>query len=253
MSRDIATVLDCNIDRLTLDEAVDQCERAVVTREPMQHMAVNAAKLVAMRDDAELRTVVAESELVTADGQAVVWASRILGDPLPERVTGVDLMHRLFEVSAQRGYKVFILGAKQEVLEEAVAELMRRHPGLPLVGYRNGYFKPDEWGEVAREIRDAQPDLLFVAITSPTKELFLGRYREFMNVPFVMGVGGAIDIVAGITRRAPVLWQKLGLEWLYRLLQEPRRMAKRYAVTNTKFITALARAWVDRRGPKAQR
>ncbi len=247
MSRDTATVLDCHIDRLTLDEAVDQCERAVVTREPMQHMAVNAAKLVAMRDDAELRSVIEQSELVTADGQAVVWASKILGDPLPERVTGVDLMHRLFAASAERGYKVFILGAKQEVLEEAVGELRRQHPGLPLVGYRNGYFDKEEWGEVAREIRDAQPDLLFVAITSPTKEKFLGQYRELMDVPFVMGVGGAIDIVAGITRRAPVLWQRLGLEWLYRMLQEPKRMARRYAVTNTKFLTQLARAWVGRR------
>lgn len=247
MSRDLATVLDCNIDRLTLDEAVDQCERAVVTREPIQHMAVNAAKLVAMRDDAELRSVIEASELVTADGQAVVWASRILGDPLPERVTGVDLMHRLFEVSAKRGYRVFILGAKQEVLEDAVAVLRREHPDLPLVGYRNGYFEPEQWGEVAREIRDARPDLLFVAITSPTKELFLGQYRELMQVPFVMGVGGAIDIVAGITRRAPVVWQRLGLEWLYRLLQEPRRMATRYLVTNTKFISQLARAWMDRR------
>ena len=217
-------------------------------------MAVNAAKLVAMRDDAELRSVVEASELVTADGQAVVWASKILGDPLPERVTGVDLMHRLFAaLGASAGTRSSSSAPSRRSSRRPSRCCAASTPAWRSSATATATSSREQWGEVAREIRDAQPDLLFVAITSPTKELFLGQYRELMNVPFVMGVGGAIDIVAGITRRAPVLWQRLGLEWLYRLLQEPRRMAKRYAVTNTKFITALARAWMDRRASRAVR
>jgi N-acetylglucosaminyldiphosphoundecaprenol N-acetyl-beta-D-mannosaminyltransferase len=225
-----------------MDETVTRAETAVTSGTYVQHMAINAAKLVHMHNDPELRAVVEECDLVTADGQAVVWASRVLGDPLPERIAGVDLMMRLLELSARRGYRVFILGAKRDVLDAAIAELLRRHPQLQIAGARDGYFSESEWGEVAREIRDARPDLLFVAISSPTKELFLGRHGRDLGVPFVMGVGGAIDIVAGITRRAPALWQRLGLEWLFRLLQEPRRMARRYLTTNVLFLLAVARA-----------
>jgi N-acetylglucosaminyldiphosphoundecaprenol N-acetyl-beta-D-mannosaminyltransferase len=245
--RDTAQVLGCRIDRLTMAETLDRCEQAVLGRRPMQHMAINAAKLVNMQTDPELREVIDQSELVTADGQAVVWASRLLDDPLPERVAGVDLMHNLFALAAVRGYSVYILGAKQEVLETAVANLREQHPRLRFAGYRNGYFGADEWHAIAEEIRQARPDMLFVAISSPTKELFLGRHREQMDVPFVMGVGGGIDIVANLTRRAPALWQRLGLEWLYRLLQEPRRMAKRYVTTNTRFIGAVGRQWLRAR------
>lgn len=247
MSRDTAAVLDCRIDRLTMDQTISRAEAAVTSGTYVQHMAINAAKLVNMRQDPELRNVIEESDLVTADGQAVVWASRVLGDPLPERVTGVDLMLRLLEVAERRGYRVYILGARQEVLDSALAKLRKQHPRLVIAGARNGYFAAEEWAGVARDIRDARPDMLFVAMSSPTKEVFLGRYGRMMGVPFAMGVGGAIDIVAGITRRAPTRWQRYGLEWLYRLLQEPRRMAMRYLTTNTRFLVAVARAWVRRR------
>ena len=246
LSRDIADVLDCRIDRLTMDEAISRAEEAVDSGTYVQHMAINAAKLIRMRQDPELRDVIEDCELVTADGQAVVWASRVLGDPLPERVAGVDLMLCLLDVAERRGYRVFILGAKQEVLDAALAELRRQHPRLHIAGARNGYFPIEEWSAVAREIRDARPHLLFVAISSPTKELFLGRYGRQMGVPFVMGVGGAVDIVAGVTRRAPATWQRLGLEWLYRMLQEPRRMTKRYITTNTQFLVVVAKAWLRR-------
>jgi N-acetylglucosaminyldiphosphoundecaprenol N-acetyl-beta-D-mannosaminyltransferase len=247
LSRDTVAVLDCRIDRLTMEETVSRAEAAVASGTYVQHMAINAAKLVRMGQDPELRSVVEESELVTADGQAVVWASRVLGDPLPERVTGVDLMLRLLEVAERRGYRVYILGAKQEVLDAALEKLRRKHPRLIIAGARNGYFPLEDWSAVARDIRDARPDMLFVAISSPTKELFLGRYGRQMGVPFAMGVGGAVDIVAGITRRAPTVWQRCGLEWLYRVLQEPRRMARRYLTTNTQFLVAVAKAWVRRR------
>lgn len=236
-----ADVLSCAIDRVDLAQALARCEEAIASRRFVQHMAINAAKLVAMRSDPELARVIRGCELVTADGQAVVWASRVLGDPLPERVAGIDLMEALFARAAERGYRIYILGARAEVLEQAVQQLRERHPALQIAGYRDGYFSDEEEDAVAEGIARAQADMLFVAISSPRKELFLGRQGPRMGVPFVMGVGGAIDVVSGITRRAPRLWQRLGLEWLYRLLQEPRRLFRRYAVTNARFVGLVLR------------
>ena len=252
-SRDTAEILGCRIDRIDMERTLHRCLTAIESREFTQHMAINAAKLVALQRDRELRAIVDSCTLVTADGQAVVWASRLLGDPLPERVAGVDLMHRLLALAEERGYRVYFFGARQTVLEGAMTRLRQEHPRLAIAGYRNGYFAPEDQAEIAREIREARPDMLFVAISSPTKEYFLGTHGREIDVPFVMGVGGAIDIVAGITRRAPRLWQRVGLEWLYRLLQEPRRMFKRYAGTNARLTWMVARELLRPRGRRTRR
>ena len=234
-------VLGCKLDPVDMKSAVAVCEQAVRSRQLVQHVAINAAKLVALRSDPELRQVVEACELVTADGQAVVWASRLLGDPLPCRVAGIDLMHELFALAERNGYSVYILGARADVLAGAVERIRKAHPKLEIAGFRDGYFPPSEDRAVAEEIAACSPDMLFVAISSPRKEHFLGSYREVLKVPFVMGVGGAIDVVAGLTRRAPRLMQRLGLEWLYRLLQEPRRLFRRYLTTNIAFVALTAR------------
>jgi N-acetylglucosaminyldiphosphoundecaprenol N-acetyl-beta-D-mannosaminyltransferase len=241
-----ALVLGCRIDRLDMTQTLARIEDLIARREFAQHVAINAAKLVAMQRDPELRRIVEACELVSADGQAVVWASRLLRDPLPERVAGIDLMQELFALAERRGFRVFILGAKADVLEQARANIMARHPRLKLVGTRDGYFSEDEGAAVAQEVRDARPDILFVAISSPRKEYWLGRHGRAIDVPFVMGVGGAIDVVAGITQRAPGPLQRLGLEWAYRLAQEPRRLWRRYAVTNIQFAILLADAMMRR-------
>lgn len=233
-----------------MTQTVARCMAAVETRSFAAHMSVNVAKLVTLRDDPELRRVVDECEIINADGQGVVWASKLLGDPLPERVAGIDLMHRLFAEAEQRDHSVYILGARSEVLQQAVDRLRAEHPALRFAGWRDGYFDASEEASVAETIRDAQPDLLFVAMSSPRKEYFLGRHGTTMGVPFVMGVGGAIDVVSGMTRRAPHRWQRLGLEWLFRLLQEPRRMLRRYATTNARFLWILSREMVSRRAPR---
>jgi N-acetylglucosaminyldiphosphoundecaprenol N-acetyl-beta-D-mannosaminyltransferase len=248
-----AVVLGCAIDRVELDQAVDLCERYVDTRTPAQNVAINAAKLVSLQSDPKLQAIVNRCELVTADGVPIVWASRLLGDPLPGRVNGTDLMYRLFARAEERGYRVYILGARAEVLEEAVRKIRGDYPALRIVGYRDGYFDPGDDERVAREIRAAAPDILFVAISSPRKEYFLGRQRARMNVPLVLGVGGSIDVVAGVVTRAPVFMQRAGLEWLWRLLQEPRRMFRRYATTNTRFIALVAQALVRRVTPTRSR
>jgi N-acetylglucosaminyldiphosphoundecaprenol N-acetyl-beta-D-mannosaminyltransferase len=244
-------VLDCPIDAVDMTEAIARCERFIEERGSngrgfAQHIAINAAKLVSMHDDPQLRDIVARCELVTADGQAVVWASRVLGRPLPTRVAGIDLMEALFARAEERGYRIFILGAEEHVLETALARIRERHPSLVVAGHRNGYFSRDEEVEVAAQIRASEADILFVAISSPRKEYFLGDNGASLRVPFVMGVGGAIDVMAGKTRRAPRWMQRTGLEWFYRLLQEPRRLVKRYASTNLRFIVLVVRAWARR-------
>ena len=251
---DRAVVLGCQIDRVDMPAAVERCRTAIAERRFIQHMAINVAKLVALQDDAELRAVVESCELVTADGQGVVWASRLLGDPLPTRVAGVDLMWELFELSEHHGYRPYILGARQEVLETALARIRDHHPQLELAGWRDGYFDESEDAAVASDIAATRPDILLVAMSSPRKEYFLGRHGKQIGAPFVMGVGGAIDVAAGITRRAPRLLQRLGLEWLFRLLQEPRRMFRRYLTSNVAFARLLLVELARRRpGPTGDR
>ncbi len=240
---DRVRLLGCPIDRLDMAETVERCDGFIQTNQLGQHMAVNAAKLVAMQRDRALHDMVERCELVTADGQAVVWASRLLGDPLPSRVAGIDLMWELFALAERQGYRVFILGARPDVLARAVQQIRARHPDLVVAGTRDGYFPPDDDAAVAREIAAARPQLLFVAMTSPRKEYFLDRHGRTLGVPFIMGVGGAIDVAAGVRRRAPVLLQQAGLEWLVRLAQEPRRLLRRYLVTNLRFIAMVAAEW----------
>jgi N-acetylglucosaminyldiphosphoundecaprenol N-acetyl-beta-D-mannosaminyltransferase len=232
----------CEIDRLDMAETVAFCDELIQAPGFHQQVSINTAKLVALQDDDRLREVINRCSLINADGQGVVWASRLLGDPLPGRVAGIDLMMRLLGLAATKGYRVYILGARQDALELAVERLRSRYPRLVLAGYRNGYFTDSENGEICVEIRDSRPDLLFVAMSSPKKEYWLGQYGPELGVSFAMGVGGAIDVVAGVTRRAPALWQQLGLEWLFRLLQEPRRMFGRYVVSNVRFAQLLAGA-----------
>lgn len=240
-------LLGSPLDVVDMDEAVARCEAAIASREYLQHMSINAAKLVSMRDDEELRDGVNACGLVTADGQSVVWAARLLGVRLPERVAGIDLMERMLAAAEERGYRVYFLGAKQEVLDTAIARLRERHPKLIVAGSQHGYFSDEETDAVAAAIREARADILFVAMTSPRKEHFLGRLGPSLGAPFAMGVGGSVDVVAGHTKRAPVALQRAGLEWAYRMAQEPRRLGKRYLVKNAQFTWMVLRERFTRR------
>lgn len=220
--------------RQTLDEISMRMDAGIFT----QHVVVNVAKVVNMRHDSALREAVNGCDVVNIDGMGVVWGARLLGIDVPERVAGIDLFFRLLEMAQQRGDSVFFLGAKQNVVDEAVRRLQLRYPRLKVVGWHHGYFWNDE-EEVVQKISDSGADLLFVAVTSPKKEQFIHRWRVKLGVRFAMGVGGTLDIVAGKTKRAPDWMQKTGLEWFYRVLQEPRRMWKRYLVTNSRFVGLL--------------
>jgi N-acetylglucosaminyldiphosphoundecaprenol N-acetyl-beta-D-mannosaminyltransferase len=236
------------LDPLTMDQAVRRVEQAMLARRPLRHVAMNAAKLVAMRRDPLLRWSVQTADLVTADGQSIVWASRLLGHRVPERVTGIDLMLAVVALAARRGLRVFTLGAREEVVRDAVAALRRRHPGLNIVGAVDGYFTPEQEAEVVRRVAEARPDVLLVALSTPKKELFLASHQDELRIPFSMGVGGSLDVIAGRVRRAPLAMQRLGLEWFFRLVQEPRRLGPRYLRSNTAFLWMLLREWLRPHG-----
>lgn len=229
------------IHKLTMSETLSLIDKAIQDKKQIHHVVVNAAKLVNMQKDAVLYQSVVESNIINADGQAVVWASRILGCPLPERVAGIDLMENLVQLAYKNNYRIFFFGAKEEVATKVVQHYREMYSNDIIAGYRNGYFNKGEEERIARQISDSGADLLFVAITSPKKEIFLNTYKDIIKTPFIMGVGGSFDVVSGITKRAPLWMQKSGLEWLYRVYQEPGRMWKRYLVTNTQFITLVVR------------
>ncbi|MCA0437647.1 MAG: WecB/TagA/CpsF family glycosyltransferase [Actinobacteria bacterium] len=224
-------------------EAVSECERAVSTNSSVMLGVVNAAKVVKLRDDPELAESLAKCDLILADGQSVVWASRILGKPLPERVAGIDLFTALLELADQKQLRVYLLGATPAVLAAVCREIHERWPRAEIAGAHHGYFSAEDEGTIVDDIIAAHPDLLFLGITSPIKELFIGRHGQKMRVPVVHGVGGSFDVLAGKTKRAPKICQDLGLEWAYRVVQEPRRLAPRYMSTNTRFLALVAREY----------
>ena len=228
--------LNSSVDNLSMEETISRVEEIIHRRNPTQHVVINANKLNLMQKDVALRTIVNNSELINADGASVLLAGKILGKPLVERVTGIDLFLELLEKCEKKDYRPYFFGATQEVIEEVVNFIRKKYPNIDIAGYRNGYFSALNSDAIAKQISDSKADLLFVGFSSPQKEYWINDYLEQMNVPFVMGVGGSFDVVAGKTKRAPKLWQKLGMEWLFRFIQEPRRMFKRYIIGNLKFL-----------------
>jgi len=231
------SILNTLIHNLTLKETLDKITRIIESKKQIHHVVVNAGKIVAMQTDMQLRKSVNECDLINADGEAVVWASKILGKPLKERVTGIDLMISLVSLAYKKRYKIFFLGAKEKVVLEVVKKYSLEFSPEMIAGYRNGYFKKEEEQQIAKQIANSGANILFVAISTPTKENFLYNNKELLkDVNFIMGVGGSFDVVAGKVKRAPLWMQKNGLEWFYRLIQEPKRMWKRYLIGNLKFI-----------------
>jgi N-acetylglucosaminyldiphosphoundecaprenol N-acetyl-beta-D-mannosaminyltransferase len=235
-----ASFLGVPLHPLTMGETLAAVAAAMRDRCPLQHVALNVAKLVNLRRDAELRADVFGADIVGVDGMGILIGARLFGIHVPERVAGVDLMERILALCAEQGFRPYLLGARADVLRAAVVEVARRHPTLQLAGYREGYFGAADEPEVVAAIRDSGADCLFVGMPTPRKERFMATHRAALGVPFVMGVGGGIDVLAGHVRRAPAAWQRSGFEWLYRTLQEPRRMWRRYLTTNVAYAGILA-------------
>jgi N-acetylglucosaminyldiphosphoundecaprenol N-acetyl-beta-D-mannosaminyltransferase len=244
-------ILGAMVHALTMNQTLDIVDDAIIAKTRLMIGVVNAAKIMKMRKDPELAADVHGSDLVLADGMSVVYASRLLRKPLPERIAGIDLMHGILERGCAKVYRVYCLGAT-EAISAVVEERFRdQYPGVQLVGRRHGYFSAEEEQQVVADIASCNADVLFVAMTSPKKERFMAKWGRQLNVTVIHGVGGSFDVVAGHVHRAPESWQNVGMEWLYRVKQEPGRLWWRYLVTNTSFLSALLVEWVRTlyRGP----
>ncbi len=207
-----ADLLECSVDVLTMAETVERARVAMRDRGRVQHVALNVAKFVNMRSDQILRSDVIGSDVIGIDG-----------------------------VCARDGFRPFLLGATPDVLHRAKDAIVAHFPSIQFAGLRDGYFRPDQEREVVEQITNSKADCLFIAMPTPRKERFLAAYRDRLDVPFIMGIGGSLDVIAGHVRRAPPFMRSMGLEWLYRVYQEPRRMWWRYVKTNTLFAGILIR------------
>ena len=243
-----AELLGLSFDTVTMDAAVARCV-ALCHAPRASHIVTtaNASHLCMMRSDPELAMACRAGHLTVADGMSVVWALRASGQPVPERVAGVDLMARLIAVAAEQRLRIYFLGAKREVVTALVEWSRTTYPGIEIAGFRDGYFRPEDHRQIVDEIRESGAHMLFIGMPTPFKEVWSARYSQDLQVPVIMGVGGSFDVLAGFIKRAPRWMQSLGLEWSWRLLMEPRKLWKRYLTTNGEFIWLAGREIVARR------
>lgn len=211
------------VSKLNMAATVEYLSEAIRTRTPHQVVTVNPIIMMNGLDQPAFMSILRRAELIVPDGTGVVWAARHVGNPVAERVAGFDLLHQLMEVGSKRGWKVFILGASPETIKEAHQRLAKQYPSIHLVGYRDGFFGEAQDAEVIAMIQQANPDILFVGRSTLTQEPWIDRYRTELNIPVMMGVGGSFDVISGNLKRAPKLFQKLQLEWLFRLILQPWR------------------------------
>lgn len=231
--------LNTVIDVLDTDETVKLVEKYVQTKTALHLMGVNADKVNEINENEIMKRIVNSCGIINADGASIVMASRYLKKPLPERVAGIDLMEQLIRLSEAKGYTVYLLGAKQVVVAKTAEVLVEKYPKLRIIGFRNGYFQKSEWQEISNELKEKKPDFVFVGITSPIKEYLIEYLQNDGNNSVFMGVGGSFDVISGMIPRAPLWMQKANLEWLFRVIQEPKRLFKRYFFGNLQFIMSV--------------
>jgi N-acetylglucosaminyldiphosphoundecaprenol N-acetyl-beta-D-mannosaminyltransferase len=234
-----AGVFGCPVDVLSLKSAIERADALIRAEQPARLGAINAAKLMSMEKDPVLAHAVSDCEMILADGVGVVWAALLLAGIRMRRVPGIDVMEGLVALAARQGYGVYFLGARQEVLSEMIRRLQARFPGLQVAGSHHGYFKREDEPALVASIRESGARILFVGMGTPAKELWIDRNFRATGVHLSMGVGGSFDVFAGHVKRAPGWLQRLGLEWFYRFLQEPRRMWRRYFVVSLRFLVRV--------------
>lgn len=239
MSSARAYFLGAPIDLLDMRETVAAVATHVESGMPGAHLGVNAVNLVMARDQPAYFADLDAADLVTADGQSVVWGARLRGIRVPARVAGIDLMLALLDECRRRGWSIYLIGARPRVVDALANRLTR--DGVRVAGHRDGFLDERSWPDAVAAVRASGAHLLFVGMPSPAKERLIIGFARPGGVPFSVGVGGSFDVLAGERKRAPGWMQRIGLEWLARLVQEPRRLAGRYFVTNTRFLWLLAR------------
>jgi N-acetylglucosaminyldiphosphoundecaprenol N-acetyl-beta-D-mannosaminyltransferase len=237
--------LGCPLDLYTSAEVLEQVREAIDRRHRkcIIHF-LNGNKVAQAHEDPEMREILWRGDFVLADGQPLLPMARLLHMRVPERIDGIGLMEQLLRLANQHHYRLFLLGAKAEVLASCVETIRLRYPDLVVAGIRDGYFQESELPEIVGQINAAKPDILLIGIGSPMKERLADRWGSRIEAPVIQGVGGSFDVMAGLVKRAPAWMQRVGLEWFYRVLQEPRRMFWRYLKTNAQCLALFAKAFL---------
>lgn len=237
MQRKRIYILGSLVDKVDTKEALKKIEEFIEEGTPHHIITANAEIIYRGLNDKKLSRTLNKAHLVTADGSGVVWAARQLNNPVPERVTGIDLLHAICNKAQEKEWKLYFLGAAPGVAEKAVLKVLEMYPDCHIVGYENGYFSQEEEPEVIENIKKAEPDILFVALGAPKQEFWIREHLQELGVPVCMGVGGSFDVLAGNVDRAPEWMQKKGLEWLFRLYKEPKRWRRMLALPQ--FVLAV--------------
>lgn len=238
-------LFEINVDNLSMKDFVQLIEQKINNREPVHVLGINADKIVAIKNDIKLRNIVDCADIIHPDGISMILASHILNKNISERVAGIDLMEKLLSLANSKNYTVYFLGAKDCTLNKMLKNLEKKYSQLKIVGFKNGYFSQEEWSNVANDLKNLNPHLVFVGITSPKKEYLIDYLmNQGVNTVF-MGVGGSFDVLSGEVKRAPLWIQKCYLEWCFRLLQEPKRLFKRYLFGNLKFLKIIVQEKVE--------
>ena len=232
--------LNTYIDNVTMDEAVNRIDKLVQAKKPSYVVTPNVDHIVKIENDKEFAQIYEEADLIVADGMPLLWMAKRMGTPLKEKVSGSDLFPRVCEMAAKKGYKMYFLGAAEGVAAKAAENLKAKYPGLQVVGtYSPSYGfeqKEDEMKEIERMLKEAAPDILIVCLGCPKQEKFAYKYGRNYGIPVSLGLGASIDFEAGKVKRCPAWMARCGLEWIYRLMKEPKRMYKRYLVDDRKIF-----------------
>jgi len=237
------TFLNTEIDNLTMSEAIKEIDKLVANKKPSYVVTPNVDHIVKLEKDEEFREVYKNADLILTDGMPLIWISKMKSTPIKEKVSGSDLFPKVCELAAKKGYKVFLLGAAEGIAAKAAENLKKKYTGLNIVGTYSpsyGFEKnEEEIKKIIEMLRKVKPDILAVGLGAPKQEKFIYKFRDELNVSISLAIGASIDFEAGNISRAPVFMQKCGLEWLYRLCKEPKRMFKRYLVDDVKIISLL--------------
>lgn len=237
--------LGCPVDNVTMAEAIARVEQFIDSGEPHQIVPINAAKLWRLERDARLNQIVRSASLIIAE-KAVVLGSRVVGSPLKAHVGGIMLIKALLPVAAERGYRVYFFGAKPEVVEQMVAKLRQDWPSLSIVGWHHGYVELEDTPRLIEEIKQSRPHIVFVAMGTPKQEYWIYDHLNALGAPVCIGLGGSFDVLAGVKQDTPDWLRALALEWLYRLVQDPLNLWKRYLITIPWFCYKVSEQKVRR-------
>ena len=227
-------ILGVEVDSVTMREAVEFVENLIDARQPSLVATANAEMLLRATHDEELKKILNSAALVVPDGAGTVWAAHHLGFDMPERVAGFDLVQELLKVAPSKSQKLFFFGSAPGVAEKAKSKAEELYSGINIVGVRDGFFSADDEPAIIEQIKNAQPDILLAALGVPKQEKWLAKHKEILNVPVSIGVGGTLDVMAGVVKRAPLWMQKAKLEWLFRAMLQPSRAGRLVALP--KFV-----------------